>query len=124
MIHGFPGDNPSGVIYHEDQVAAWIGEGCDENNPFGKWYMDLTNYSTDCSKFFISKEKVVVEKPEEAIEQPSFHLPLLPSVCFEAENMHEDQLSQERINNPEQMFIYDISSHPSSRGQRSRKKFI
>ena len=52
MIHGFPGDNADGVIYHGVEVVAWIGEGCNEDNPFGKWYLDLTNYSTDCSEFF------------------------------------------------------------------------
>ena len=80
MIHGFPGDNAHGVIYHGDQVAAWIGEGCSEDNPFGKWYVDLTDYSADCSEFFVPKEKVVVKKPDKATKQPSFHLPFLPTI--------------------------------------------
>ena len=51
IIHGFPGDTPSGVIYiGKQKIIANIGENVDKksNNPFVKWYSKLTkkHYNT------------------------------------------------------------------------------
>lgn len=44
MIHGFPGDNTSGIVFDEDGIIAWLDEDIDPKNPmndFEAWYTEL-----------------------------------------------------------------------------------
>lgn len=55
MIHGFPGDNPLGVIYDQrDHIIVWVGEGMDESDsdPFYVWYNLITNNGIEYPSIF------------------------------------------------------------------------
>ncbi len=41
MIHGYPGDNPLGLIFVKDgsEAVAHVGEGCDDKDEWQQWYL-------------------------------------------------------------------------------------
>ncbi len=45
IIHGYPGDNATGIVFSGDTIIAHIGEGCDgdECDHFASWYASLNN---------------------------------------------------------------------------------
>ncbi len=57
FIHGFPGDNPSGVFYDDQfNIKARVGEGMDPINDFEKWYYDLTKEVTELNMFCVYRK--------------------------------------------------------------------
>ncbi len=56
FIHGFPGDNPAGVIYDDQfKVVGRVGEGMNVTNDLEQWYMDTTKDVTELNMFCIQK---------------------------------------------------------------------
>ncbi len=52
MIHGFPGDNPIGVIFNDTEKHI-VGEGLDEKvNEVKNWYRTASNNSSDFQQRF------------------------------------------------------------------------
>jgi len=57
MIHGFPGDNPSGIIYNpaSREIVARVGEGMTAETNLEKWYFNVTHDCMDySSEFFVA----------------------------------------------------------------------
>lgn len=56
LLHGFPGDNPFGIVYTENgETVDFLGSGIDPTTPFRKWYIEITeNCSKHPSEFFIN----------------------------------------------------------------------
>lgn len=59
IIHGFPGDNPIGLIFNETTAIQIYGGRCsshDQNENVNKnlesWYMQATNDATECVQSF------------------------------------------------------------------------
>ncbi len=54
MLHGFPGDNPWGLIYRNDKIMAELGEGMSVNNELEDWYLSITEEKYPA--FFFARE--------------------------------------------------------------------
>lgn len=51
FIHGFPGDNPSGIFYLNNELIAKVGECIEHETELQEWYYDVTNGLMDFGIF-------------------------------------------------------------------------
>ena len=51
IIHGFPGDNPQGIIFN-DSITCRVGECIDANGAIGEWYHKVTDGLSEFSDPF------------------------------------------------------------------------
>ena len=57
VLHGFPGDNPDGIIYDKNgKILDYLGCGCDPDTLFRKWYIEITDDCNDYTEFFTPYE--------------------------------------------------------------------